>query len=48
MLRVVLLAWIESAANAFQLPDGSHFDFVINCAAETRSDQSEEVLLNFI
>jgi hypothetical protein len=34
---------IESVANAFSTPDGTTFDFVINCASETKLGQTEAV-----
>ena len=33
----------ESVASVFQTEDGKPFDFVINCAAETKYGQTESV-----
>lgn len=33
----------ESCKNAFSLPDGSTWDLVVNCAGETKSNQTDPV-----
>ncbi len=39
----VFCVFLESVSNAFECQDGGHFDYVINCAAETKAGQTETV-----
>ena len=43
-----VIFFTESVANAFSSPDGTTFDFVINCASETKLAQTEAVSLSLI
>ena len=42
-IYIVYRLFIESVSNIFHLADDREFDYVVNCATETKPGQSEAV-----
>lgn len=43
LLTTDIFVCLESVAQVFRCSDGSSFDYVINCAGETKFEQTEAV-----